>query len=550
MASPPWPLWLNLNCPLTTTTDERNDPTLLLTVLAVMSRRSEPGPEYLGFDGDIPPPHRLSRLYNTPPSPSNSNPYSYSNSYSDSPRAYSPAPSPSLPAGAAPAATAAAAGLGTGLGLGSGAAAATATTATPHSHLHSGFQPVPTHEQEVDTYTDNPFMPSSQFASNQGGYNPMDSGSAWLEKQERSSSRAKWIVIGSILGILAIIGVGVGVGVGVSKSKGNNSTSSSSGSSSSDDASDFTKNSALKQSFYGFAYTPEGSQLPDCGNSLDKVITDIQLLSQLTTRIRLYGADCNQSALVLEAIERTKVNMSVYLGNYNIPTDAGAAYERQRDTIKEALETYGTDHVAGITVGNEFMLNWVNSQGVDATAVNQAIGNQGAQLLIQNITDTRNMLSDMGLSIPVGTSDAGSYFNDEVLAAVDYGMANVHPWFANTTIDDAASWTASFFTETNIAQADSVSNRPQMYIAETGWPTESSDAGNESNGASTASVANLQTFLNDFVCQSNANGTGYFYFEFADEPWKDAQFGGVEGWWGLFNSDRTMKDVTIPDCSS
>ena len=51
--------------------------------------------------------------------------------------------------------------------------------------------------------------------------------------------------------------------------------------------------------------------------------------------------------------------MTVFLGNYNIPTDAGEAYERQRDTIKEALETYGTDHVAGITVGNEFMLKCV-----------------------------------------------------------------------------------------------------------------------------------------------------------------------------------------------
>lgn len=50
-------------------------------------------------------------------------------------------------------------------------------------------------------------------------------------------------------------------------------------------------------------------------------------------------------------------------------------------------------------------------------------------------------------------------------------MANVHPWFANTTIDDAASWTAEFFEETDIAEAAKVSNNPSMYIAETGWPT-------------------------------------------------------------------------------
>lgn len=112
----------------------------------------------------------------------------------------------------------------------------------------------------------------------------------------------------------------------------------------------------------------------------------------------------------------------------------------------------------------------------------------------------------------------------------------------------------------------------------------SSDAGNESNGPSTATVGNLQIFLDNFVCQANANGTAYFFFEYFDEVWKDEEFGGVEGWWGLFTSkcvvfsiysflpvalllhvtvgsvadgcfiylfSRTLKEgLTIPDCSS
>lgn len=31
-------------------------------------------------------------------------------------------------------------------------------------------------------------------------------------------------------------------------------------------------------------------------------------------------------------------------------------------------------------------------------------------------------ISNLGYSIPVGTSDAGSYFNNEVLANVDYAV--------------------------------------------------------------------------------------------------------------------------------
>ena len=47
--------------------------------------------------------------------------------------------------------------------------------------------------------------------------------------------------------------------------------------------------------------------------------------------------------------------MQVYLANYDVPGDSDA-YTRQRDTLKEVIQTYGTDHIAGITVGNEYIL--------------------------------------------------------------------------------------------------------------------------------------------------------------------------------------------------
>lgn len=58
----------------------------------------------------------------------------------------------------------------------------------------------------------------------------------------------------------------------------------------------------------------------------------------------------------LDAIEQTKVNMTVYIANYPISTDDDAAYDRQRDELKATLETYGTTHVSGMTVGNEYIL--------------------------------------------------------------------------------------------------------------------------------------------------------------------------------------------------
>ncbi|KAF8754281.1 glycosyl hydrolase 17 family [Rhizoctonia solani] len=316
------------------------------------------------------------------------------------------------------------------------------------------------------------------------------------------------------------------------------------------DPSKFEKDSRLKNSFYGFAYTPLGALLPECGATQANVTEDIQLLSQLTTRIRLYGSDCNQTALVLQAIKDTKVDLEVFVGIYLADVNEDdAAYTRQRDLIKDAITTYGTDHIAGVSVGNEYILNSVTA-AKETTATGTA-GLAAAAKLVEKIKDTRQMLAGMSLSknLPVGTSDAGSYFNTPLLEAIDYGLANVHPWFAHTTINDAAGWTWDFFQQNNIAQANAVANKPTMYIAETGWPTQSSSVAAQNNGAADASVKNLQVFMDTFVCASNTNQTNYFFFEFKDEPWKDALYGGVEGWWGVFDADKKLKDVTIPDCA-
>jgi hypothetical protein len=61
----------------------------------------------------------------------------------------------------------------------------------------------------------------------------------------------------------------------------------------------------------------------------------------------------------LEAIRQTNVDMQVYLGNYNLATDDNAAYNRQKQVISDAITTYGTNHIAGVTVGNEYMLKHV-----------------------------------------------------------------------------------------------------------------------------------------------------------------------------------------------
>ena len=70
-----------------------------------------------------------------------------------------------------------------------------------------------------------------------------------------------------------------------------------------------------------------------------------------------------------------------------------------------------------------------------------------------------------------------------------------------------AAW--EFFQQNNVAMAATLPNNPELFIAETGWPTKSSDAEHATNGASAASVADLQIFIDSWICQANNNGTKY-----------------------------------------
>lgn len=60
-----------------------------------------------------------------------------------------------------------------------------------------------------------------------------------------------------------------------------------------------------------------------------------------------------------------------------------------------------------------------------ATDPNGDVGNQGAALLTADIDDTKSNLTTLSLSktLPIGTADAGSYFNTLVLEDVAYGVS-------------------------------------------------------------------------------------------------------------------------------
>ncbi|KAH7100753.1 glucan 1,3 beta-glucosidase [Auriculariales sp. MPI-PUGE-AT-0066] len=409
---------------------------------------------------------------------------------------------------------------------------------------------------------------------NNGGYTEQGSSQALqsggnVAAAPAKSRRGLWIGVGVVAALLVLGGIGAGVGVAVSnKNKSQNaavvpgagdnsqsnsgSSSGSSGNNSTDtdnQYANFAPTPGLQKIFYGMAYTPAGA-VPDCKVSQEDVIKDIQLMSQMTNIVRTYGAGCNVPGLVLNAIKLTKVDLKVYLGNYITPGNDDS-YNTQKQTIEDALKQYGHDNVLGVTVGNEVMLNACLDKTI--TDANSPLVKDAADYIVAKIADTRSSLAALGFTnIKVGNSDAGSYFATSVLEVSDYGLSNVHPWFAHTPVKDSVQWTWDFFEENNVQPAALLANKPEMVIAETGWPSGSKWANTTNNGAGEggeASIGNLQIFLDEWVCQSNAKGIKYFYFELFDELWKDELYGGVEGYWGLLDSNKNLKPgITFPTC--
>ncbi|CAG8509610.1 8539_t:CDS:2 [Ambispora leptoticha] len=372
--------------------------------------------------------------------------------------------------------------------------------------------------------------------------------SEWLKKQQRASRKTRLIV--STAGILVIAAVLAGViytlihkgttgGAVGSSDNGNDGNNAGKGANipSNPDGPYYTNDGKpvslsitpdprLHKSFYGVNYGPILALYPWCTNTLGDTIEDLKILSQLTNRLRLYGMDCNMANYTLLAIELLKLNMTV------VPTiwvDGNeTTYTRQYNDFFNNLDQHGISRIEGVSVGNEALFR------------KQVTPSD----LYSRIADVKSKIQAKypNSKIPVFTSDIGSNVDQAFIAGTDVVFANVHPYFGGVPVSTGANWTFEFFHNFDSGPA-AAAGKPAV-ISEIGWPTNGA-----SDNASIASVDNLQTFLDTYVCVANQKQIKYYYFESFDTPWKAAYFTTLEGSWGLFNSDRSFKpNIQLPNC--
>ncbi|ESZ99412.1 hypothetical protein SBOR_0174 [Sclerotinia borealis F-4128] len=393
--------------------------------------------------------------------------------------------------------------------------------------------------------------------SGPGNYDLSVEKNEWLKKPPGGNKKMRlWIAL--LVGFLivgAIIGGAVGGTLaGNSKSSSGSGTSqdSTNGQSASSDTSqhgDLDKNSAeikkllnnpnLHKVFPGIDYTPMYTQYPACLTypaSQNNVTRDMAVLSQLSNTIRLYGTDCNQTELVLHAIDQLGLNgtVKVWLGVWQ---DSNATTNtRQLEQLYSIFDTHGPSSFIGVIVGNEVLYR------EDMTATE----------LVSIIGDVKSNMTTRGIHLPVASSDLGDNWTAELANAVDFVMANIHPFFAGVTAEQGASWTWDFWQNHDVAFK---TNASQNIISETGWPsTGGTDCGAATTcvEGSVAGISEMNTFMDNWVCDAITNGTNYFWFEAFDEPWKIQYNSGDQNWedhWGIMDVNRVLKDgVKIPSC--
>ncbi|KAL8732844.1 MAG: hypothetical protein Q9166_002445 [cf. Caloplaca sp. 2 TL-2023] len=406
----------------------------------------------------------------------------------------------------------------------------------------------------------NALPPGSRDAS--GHYGPVGQGgyednhiekSEWLSRQTSGRKRLRWIVgilIGLIL-VAAIVGGVVG-GIRASKNhKADGSASTPQSAAEDDGQGDLDKDSAeikklmnnpdLHKVFPGVDYTPYASQYPECMKwppSQNNITRDVAVLSQLTNSIRLYGTDCNQTEMVLHAIDNlgltdVKVWLGVWLDKNQTTNARGLA------TMSDILKKYGAEPFRGVIVGNEVLYR----ENMDKTELAEVLSN------------VRKNITALKIDLPLATSDLGDDWTANLASEVDIVMSNIHPFFAGKTPDIAADWTWNFWTTHDTILTTGTNKR--NVISEVGWPSEGGmKCGGEDCAAgekgAVAGIKEMNTFMDNFVCQSLANKTEFFWFEAFDEPWKKQLNTPGKNWedkWGLMDLARNLKPgVKIPDC--
>ncbi|MEW5703318.1 MAG: glycosyltransferase [Pseudomonadota bacterium] len=256
-----------------------------------------------------------------------------------------------------------------------------------------------------------------------------------------------------------------------------------------------------------YNFIPPGKSNPDDAEAeriLQRVGTDLDALSGLTRRIRLYA-----SSGIFEkvpAVARQK-GFSIIAGAW-VSKDP----EFTRQEVEAAVRMVNRNsNVRALVVGNETILR-------KELAVED---------LIQILRQTRRQVR-----VPVTTGETWDIWlkYPELASEVDFIAAHILPYWEGIAEEDAVAYAMDRYEDLRKAFPGK-----KIVIAEFGWPSQGFN-----NKAANAGRALQATVLSSFASEANHRGVPYNVVEAIDQPWKGAE-GSVGAYWGILDDNRNAK---------
>jgi exo-beta-1,3-glucanase (GH17 family) len=172
-----------------------------------------------------------------------------------------------------------------------------------------------------------------------------------------------------------------------------------------------------------------------------------------------------------------------------------------------------------VNVGNEALVDW-NDHMVP----------------VEKVIDYVRLVKEQ-IEQPVTVADNYEWWKRDgasLATEVDFLGVHTYPVWENKSIDEALAYTIE-----NIAGVRAALPGKPIVILEAGWASAATEFGERAN------EADQSRYFQDMQAWGAAAKTTIFFFEAFDEPWKGSEFDplGAEKHWGLFNVDRTPKQV-------
>ena len=284
-------------------------------------------------------------------------------------------------------------------------------------------------------------------------------------------------------------------------------------------------------------------QHPDRGDgavnpSREEVLEDLRILVAHDFRlIRMYDSGPNTRD-TLEIIRENELPIRVLLGiwldaeisNHEgcpwldepIPADKLAANaEKNAAEIERGigLANEFNEIVAAVNVGNEALVDWNDHM----VPLDRVIG------YVRQVK--------AAIEQPVTVADNYEWWIRDgapLAAEVDFLGVHTYPVWEGKAIDEGLAYTLE-----NIAGVRQAIPDKPIAVLEAGWATIASEFGDRAGEEQQA------RYYRELKEWATADGTTVFFFEAFDEPWKGNPDNpeGAEKHWGLWNVDRTPKQV-------